>query len=198
MLVVAIDGGSAVDVLKTVSVDMQLEHPEIALKAVETAWPRNLRLLQPYMAEELWSNRDIVIAWIRRGCRVLPAFEAMVADDELVALEVAQHNWREFNKVGNELRGNTAFMTRAVDLNGRILRFAAQTIRDDLNIIVRAVASHPDSLVPSIRVDKETPPTRRVGAAQDVCGHFARHCRADAAFLPAKPPKGCGNGTSQA
>jgi hypothetical protein len=154
MLVVAIDGGSAVDVLKTVSAAMQLEHPEIALKAVETAWPRNLRLLQPYMAEELWQNRDIVIAWIRRGCRVLPAFEAMVADDEQVALEIAQHNWREFNKVGSDLKGNVAFMTRAVDTNGRILRFAAQHIRDDLNIIVRAVASHPDSLVPSIRVDK--------------------------------------------
>jgi hypothetical protein len=156
LLLAAIDEGSAVDVLKTVSPAMQLEHPEIALKAVQTAWPRNLRILQPYVQEELWQNREIVMAWIRRGCRVLPAFEAMVAEDEQVALEIAEHSWREFAKVGNGLKANVEFMTKAVDTNGRVLRFSAPSIRDDLNLVVRAVASHADALVPSIRVDKAT------------------------------------------
>lgn len=155
LLVAAIDGSTAVDVLKTVPPEVQTEHPEIASRAIAVAWPRNLRLVQAYVTEELWQNRNVVIAWIRRGCRVLPAFENLMGDEQ-VALEIAQHSWREFSKVANTLKRNHAFMIRAVDANGRVLRFATAEIRNDLPTVVRALASHAEALAAGMSVTRQT------------------------------------------
>ena len=154
ILLAAIQETSAADVLRAVSADTQREHPEITIKAIRVGSGRCLRLLRGYIPEEMWRIRDVVIAWIRRGCRILEQSERLLQEDREMALEVAEHVWHEFAKVGDALKGDMEFMTQAVDKNGRVLRFAAPAIRDNLQLAVRAVASHPDSLVPSIRVDK--------------------------------------------
>lgn len=154
VLVVAMDETTALEVLKTVTAEVQLEYPAIAQKAIDVSIQRNLRLLQPHIAPALWENRDICIAWIRRGCRVLASFEVLLSDAD-VACEVAEHSWREFRKVPSTLKNDREFMRRAVDKNGRVLRFAPEIIRDDIEMVVRAMASHAESLVSTIAVKRE-------------------------------------------
>jgi Domain of unknown function (DUF4116) len=137
---------TASDVLASVGAALQEEHPQITVRAINVASIRCLRLVRPLVPEALWMNRDVAIAWIRRTGGTLDAFDALLQTDEEMCMEVAEHAWRDFGRVGEALRSNVAFMTRAVDVNGRVLRYASREIRQDLDLAVRAIASHPDAL----------------------------------------------------
>jgi len=89
------------------------------------------------------------MAWLERGGRVLEAFEPMLLvrppytnEDLELPLAVAKYNWSEFYKVETGLRGNKEFMLQALALDGRVLRFALSTLRQDFDIQVMAVANH--------------------------------------------------------
>lgn len=155
VLMAAMDANTANDVLKTVAPALQLEHPEIAVKAIAIASRRNLRYIRPYVQPDtLWRNRDVAIAWIRRGNRVLDSFESLLVDDHEFVLEVAEHSWLEFSRVGQGLRADAEFMTEAIDRNGRVIRFAATPIQNDMNMLVRALANTPHAIWPDSRIKR--------------------------------------------
>ena len=146
---------SAREVLRSVSPAFLTAHPEVAVKAIAVAHRRCLRLLQPHIPAALWQQRELQKAWIRRGCDVLPQFEAVVRTDREMALLVAEFSHSQFIKVGEPFKNNREFMAEAVSLDGRVLKFAHPSLRSDMELAVRAVANHPDALAgPLIRITK--------------------------------------------
>ena len=124
VILVSIQESSAWATLKTIPWAIQRRHPEITVKAIMLCSFRNIRYLPSHVPEDLWNNRDVVLAWIRRGGRVLESFERTLARDRELALALAEFNWSEFHKVGDALVRDKAFMVQAVQRDGRVLRFA--------------------------------------------------------------------------
>jgi hypothetical protein len=146
VILVSIQESSAWSTLRTVPWTIQRLHPEITVKAISLCCYRNIRYLPSHVPEDLWTNRDICLAWIKRGGRVLDAFERTLARDEELSLALAGYNWSEFHKVGDILCARRDFMKLAVDRDGRVLRFASEPIRKDFSILVQAVANHKETL----------------------------------------------------
>jgi Domain of unknown function (DUF4116) len=103
ILVAAMTPITACDILVGVSKPFLVNFPQIAIKAIEVSV--DLHSLWKIVPDELWqNNRDIAVAWIRRGCRLIPQLDRLLLSDHELALEVAEHCWQEFGKVGAELR----------------------------------------------------------------------------------------------
>ena len=145
IVLAAIDVDSAADVLSAVGNEMLRAHPMIVVRAIDVYPKRQLRLLRTHIPLELWSDRDVALAYIRRSGRVLEVLEPLLEHDEELALEVAEHASPDFGRVGEALRSNVDFMKRAVDRNGRVLRYALVG-EDNLDLAVRALAQHPHAL----------------------------------------------------
>jgi hypothetical protein len=129
IILVSITPTSAWNTLKTIPWAIQYQHPEITIKAIQLCLLRNLRYLPSHVPEDLWANqRQICLAWIRRGGRVLESFESLLRNDTELALEVARNNWSEFHKVGDTLLADRDFMLQALQCDGRVLRFAASIL----------------------------------------------------------------------
>lgn len=143
ILIAAMTAVTACDILRNVSAPLLVHCPEIAIKAIEVSNRIGLRSICHIVPDELWqNNRDVAIAWIRRGCRLIPQLDRLILSDRELALEVATHCWHEFGKVGVEFRSDVQFMTEAVDRCGCVLRFASPDIRNSMPLMVRAVANH--------------------------------------------------------
>ena len=142
VILASIQQESAIDTLREISPEVRRRYPEISVKAISVTCVRRLRYLEAHIPEPLWQNRDVVLAWIRKGGNVLEAFERLLSTDQEMALEVAQHNWLNFKKVGLAFRGDKDFMSKAVQKDGRVLRFANRSIQTDYQVVVRAVANH--------------------------------------------------------
>lgn len=142
VILASIQTESAIDTLRDISPDVRRRFPEIPVKAIQVTCVRRLRYLESLIPEGLWQNRDVVLAWIRKGGNVLETFERMLDRDREMALEVAKHNWTNFKKVGSSLRGDREFMAEAVQQDGRVLRFASRAIQTNYRVVVRAVANH--------------------------------------------------------
>lgn len=150
IILVSITDTSAWNTLKTVPWNIQRQHPEITIKAIQLCLLRNLRYLPSHIPEDLWANnRHVCLAWIQRGGRVLEAFERLLRGDAELALQVAKHNWSEFHKVGENLLSDRGFMLEALQQDGRVLRFAAPPLRQDFEILVMAIAHHYTNHAPS-------------------------------------------------
>lgn len=147
ILVAAMTPVTACEILRDVSKVLQVRFPQIALKAIEVSDRIGLRSIWHMVPDELWqNNREIAFAWVRRGCRLTPHLERLVRSDRELALEVAEHHWQEFGKVGIGFRSDIQFMTEAVDKCGCVLRFASTDLKTSLPLMVRAVANHPYAL----------------------------------------------------
>jgi Domain of unknown function (DUF4116) len=142
VILASIQPASAIDTLREISPEVRRRFPEITVKAIEVTCLRRLRYLESLVPEGLWQNRDVVLAWIRKGGNVLEAFERMLDRDQEMALEIAKYNWTNFKKVGASLRGDRDFMSQAVQRDGRVLRFASRQIQTNYHIVVKAVANH--------------------------------------------------------
>ena len=142
VILASIQQESALDTLRDISPEVRRRFPEISVKAIQVTCVRRLRYLESLIPEGLWQNRDVVLAWIRKGGNVLEAFERLLVSDQEMALEVAKHSWTNFKKVGLGLRGDREFMAQAVQRDGRVLRFASRHIQSDYQVVVRAVANH--------------------------------------------------------
>lgn len=142
VIMASIQRESAIDTLREISPEVRRRFPEISVKAIEVTCVRRLRYLESLIPEPLWQSREVVLAWIRKGGNVLEAFEPMLASDEEICLEVAKHNWLGFKKVGSGLRGDPEFMKKAVQRDGRVLRFANRQVQSNYQVVVRAVANH--------------------------------------------------------
>jgi hypothetical protein len=147
LILVSITPASAWNTLKTVPWAIQRQHPEIPIKAIQLCLLRNLRYLPSHIPEDLWASpsagaREVCVAWMQRGGRVLEAFERLLKTDADLALLVAQHNWSEFHKVGDAWLSDRDFISKALQKDGRVLRFAAPALRQDFELLVMAVAHH--------------------------------------------------------
>ncbi|CAB9526756.1 expressed unknown protein [Seminavis robusta] len=142
VILASIQQDSAIDTLRDISPEVRRRFPEISVKAIQVTCVRRLRYLESLIPEPLWQNRDVVLAWIRKGGNVLESFERMLDRDQEMALEVAKHNWANFKKVGANLRGDKDFMALAVQQDGRVLRFASRQVQTNYQVVVRAVANH--------------------------------------------------------
>ena len=142
IIMASIQQESAIDILRDISPETRRRYPEISIKAISVTCSRRLRYLESLIPEGLWQNREVVLTWIRKGGSVLEQFERSLERDEEMALAVAEHNWSSFKKVGNAFRSDKGFMAKAVQKEGRVLRFASRPIQNDFQIVVRAVANH--------------------------------------------------------
>ncbi|KAL3934201.1 MAG: hypothetical protein SGBAC_010033, partial [Bacillariaceae sp.] len=144
IILVSITPQTAWNTIKNVSWTIQRMHPEIPVRAVELSLARNLRYMPSHIPEDLWStNRDLGIAWIRRGGQIPDAIEQQLRRDKPMGLEVAKHNWAEFYKVGKILLKDRQFMLQALRQDGRVIRFAHEDLIQDMDILMSAVAYHP-------------------------------------------------------
>eukprot|EP00526_Cylindrotheca_closterium_P006687 CAMPEP_0113618328 /NCGR_PEP_ID=MMETSP0017_2-20120614/9274_1 /TAXON_ID=2856 /ORGANISM="Cylindrotheca closterium" /LENGTH=759 /DNA_ID=CAMNT_0000527821 /DNA_START=497 /DNA_END=2776 /DNA_ORIENTATION=- /assembly_acc=CAM_ASM_000147 len=144
IILVSITPQTAWNTIKNVSWTIQRMHPEIPVRAVELSVARNLRYMPSHIPEDLWStSRDLGIAWIRRGGQILDAIEQQLRRDKPMGLEVAKHNWAEFYKVGKVLLKDRQFMLRALKQDGRVIRFAHSDLIQDMDVLMSAVAYHP-------------------------------------------------------
>ena len=162
LILVSITPASAYSTIKTLPHSVMRELPEIPTRAVEVCLAQHLRYLPAHIPDEVWANhRPLCCVWLQRGGRVLEAFEPQLVvqppytpDDIELPLTVARYNWRETHKVGGALLGDKAFILQALELDGRILRFAAAELRQELEIQVVAVANYnkniPEGTVQSI------------------------------------------------
>jgi hypothetical protein len=154
VILVSINESSAWATLKTIPWGIQRRHPSITIKSIELCCYRNIRYLPSHVPEDIWTSRDIVLAWIKRGGRVLDAFERTLARDRPLALALAEFNWAEFHKVGDALARDKEFMLQAVQRDGRVLRFASPEIRQDFTVVIQAVANHKETLAFCAGVDQ--------------------------------------------
>ncbi|KAG7369391.1 protein of unknown function DUF4116 containing protein [Nitzschia inconspicua] len=143
LILCSITPKTAWDTLKTVPWSIRQDHPEITVKAIELCNKSNLRYLPSHIPEELWiHHRDICMAWIRRGQPILDVFERILQNDIEMALLVAKHNWSQFHKVGDRFLADRDFILQAVQCDGRVLQFANQTLRQDVNMMIVAAANY--------------------------------------------------------
>ena len=139
---------SAWTAIKTIPISIQREHPEITIKAIRLCDNRNLRYLPSHLPEELWTNnRDVCIAWIQRGGRVLECFERQLRNDNDMALNVAKYSWSEFYKVGERLLNDRDFCIEALEQDGRVFRFVSPTLRTEFDVAIVAVANHYNNMI---------------------------------------------------
>jgi hypothetical protein len=143
LIMVSITRTSAWNTLKTVPWSIQREHPEITVKAINLCQSLHLRYIPTHIPEEMWTNhREVCMAWIGRGGRILDVFERMLRNDTEMALLVAKHNWAEFYKVGDRLLNDYDFVLQALPLDGRVFRFVSPTLRQNFDVMIMAVASY--------------------------------------------------------
>ena len=144
----AIGPNSAFSVLSLLSPAYIREHPEVVVKAVQEGSVQDMAHFHaPLIPRDLWvSNRELQMAWIRRGFRVPRSFEDAVRADREMALLVAEHCPLDFGLVGGELRMDRDFMIAAVSLDGRVLQFATWSLLRDWELLVRAVANNREAL----------------------------------------------------
>lgn len=146
VIIAAMTEATAIDVLRTVPSEMQEAHVEIAVKAIQVVPHHRMRYVRVYVRPAtVWQDRNVAIAWIRRGNPVMESMQPLLAD-ESIAMELAQYNPFEFSRVAAPLRADRDFMLRAVKVNGRVLRYAAPELqKSDMELLVEAVANTPDA-----------------------------------------------------
>jgi len=156
IVMAALKDASAVSILRSVGNMWLIRFPQAAVRAITVALARNLTTIRPHIPDELWSsNRDLALAWLRKGGRVLPHFERTVRTDREMALTIAEFVPQEFFRVGVPLRSDVKFMEQAVEKSGRVHRFCAGTLPQDKELAVRAVANFAHALQRDGPISKE-------------------------------------------
>jgi hypothetical protein len=148
ILMAGINKNSAENVLRGLSSEWKIQHPQVTAKAVRVAPLRLLRYVRRNLIPQaLWRNsRDLQLAWIQRGQPVLESFAHLVRDDRELALAVAEFSGQEFYRVGDRLRSNWDFMKTAISKNGRVWQFAKGPLVRNMELAVWAIAQHPLAL----------------------------------------------------
>jgi hypothetical protein len=148
ILTATIRPDTATTILQGHSVEWLLEHTAFVQHAITVGRP--LSAIAPLIPDEVWrSNRDVPLAWIRRGGLVLPSFEDLVQTDQELACAIAEHVPTQFTKVGAALRSDTTFMAHVLEnVSGQVLPYAEDNIRSDIDMVIRS-CSHADGLFPA-------------------------------------------------
>jgi hypothetical protein len=99
-----------------------------------------------YVGAELWTNRDVALAWASIGGNYRESFLGRFDSDEDLFLLIAQNNLSQFLNASNVLRSNKGFMRKAVELNGAIILDAEGDLQHDLDLAMIAF-SNTDNLL---------------------------------------------------
>eukprot|EP00536_Pseudo-nitzschia_multiseries_P007902 jgi/Psemu1/305314/fgenesh1_kg.191_\ len=143
IIMAAISRASAEQVFMNVPHWIKVSHPEISIKAIQLWEPRYLQDLPANIPTELWSHRDVCIALVRRGWVVEETwFVLYLHSDIAVGLELARCNWRCIASVGVSLLSDRNFVIQALNIDGRVFNFIADSLKKDFEILLIAVANY--------------------------------------------------------
>ena len=151
----AIQHDTSLTVLNLVGHAVQQEHPVITIKAIEEAAVGTLRLIQGAVPATLMANFDVAVAWMKRTHRVPAGAHSLLTNRDF-CLEIARYAPNGFVSVSDTFRSDYDFIREAVDINGRVLRYASVALRGNLELVVRAVASDRNALGPQIPISLAT------------------------------------------
>jgi hypothetical protein len=179
LVISSIQEDTAWNTLRCIPQTLQIQHPEITLRAIEIVSTKHLNALPSHIPEALWaSHRPLIRAWIRRGAPILFVFNNLVANDMELALDLAKYNWQEFRIVRPTLLSDRDFMLRAVQEDGRVLQFAATALKQDFGLCVYAVANNVETLRCMART------TLTIGSTATVAASTASTTSAKGGWIP--------------
>jgi hypothetical protein len=125
----------------------QLEHPDIVIRAIEKSDTDDLWSTYNDIVTDLWSIRDVAMAWISRGGAFLTDdFPEDFADDKELLLTLICHNWSEFERASDEVKNDKDFMLRVVAVDGRAIRDVSEDLRYDEDLLMAAISNDPRAL----------------------------------------------------
>jgi hypothetical protein len=116
----------------------QLENPDVVVCAINNSFEGDLESIFFDITSELWTNRDVAMAWLSKGGGWLQEFPKEFREEEEFALAVAKEDWENFNEVSSSLRGDKEFMLKAVALEGRVFGDAEGDLRHDFDLALLA------------------------------------------------------------
>lgn len=124
---------------------VQRMYPELVADAIQRS-PHNADWLE-YVGEELWSHRQVALAWACIGGDYLnEQFPAHFRHDKLLFLLIAEHNWSAFGESSSRLRSDKPYMMQAVEKNGIVLHDAVGNLRQDFDLALTAFYNTNDLL----------------------------------------------------
>jgi len=128
--------------LYLVSDTFQRANPDVVIRAIQNTTRSDLWTTYDDVCEEMWSNRDVAMAWLSKGGDyLLDDFPEEFDSDEELFLEVVKHNWTEFDNASDELKGKKEFLLRALALDGRVIRDVSDDLRHDFDLTLVAFSS---------------------------------------------------------
>jgi len=119
----------------------QLENPEIVISAIESCNKNESWSLYEDICDEIWSNRDVAIAWLSKfGDWLHDDFPEEFEEDEEMCLTLVKKNWADFENFSVALRNNKEFMRKALAVDARVVRALEDTgnqlrYDDDLTLL---------------------------------------------------------------
>jgi hypothetical protein len=123
---------------------VQMEFPDLVAKSIENS--EDLDYLEEIICDELWLNRDIALAWIRRGG--LDDGDSIMVEyffnDEEIFLAIAEHSYELFHFASERLRCDKVFLLEAVVANGKVWTELNEEMKNDFEITLAAFAGAPN------------------------------------------------------
>jgi Domain of unknown function (DUF4116) len=129
----------ASDCLLYITASFQRANPDIMLRIIKSCPSESLWRMQGDIDEDLWSDRNIALAWLSNGGDWLSEeFPEEFENDKELVLAVVRSNWDDFEYASIKLRNDKDFMLRAVEIDGRVIRDVGDDLRHDEDLALRA------------------------------------------------------------
>lgn len=189
VLMVAIQVRSAAETLSRIPRPVQVQHPHLVERAVELVLPKKNVMIPSFVDPELWSNRVIALAWVKRGFPLFGRRFRVFMQDADFALAVAQYSPSSFDRIDMNLRSDRDFMIRAVAVNGGVLKFASEALKKDREMRIRAGASAASYLRSLSQEDNESLRVFMTEQTNVFDAYVANFLRGIAIVRPDTPPE---------
>lgn len=125
----------------------QMENPDVVIRAFEKAHCDQLWVTYDAVCEDLWSNRDVAMAWFSKGGHWLADdFPVEFCDDKEMLITIARQNWTEFDWASESLKRDKEFMLQVLAVDGRVIRDVDVELRCDEDLVLAAISKDPRSL----------------------------------------------------
>jgi hypothetical protein len=118
---------------------VQYMYPELVAQAISNA--DDLNDIFDLVADDLWSDRQIALAWVRSGGPYLDGrFPEEFEDDPDIFLAIAEHSPDDFYFASEVLYTNKEYMLQVVEKNGLLLDEVDSDLTDDYDLMLAAFA----------------------------------------------------------
>jgi hypothetical protein len=125
----------------------QIENPDIVIRALQKTNSGDLWITYDDVYDQLWSNRDIAMAWLSNGGDWLTDdFPEEFCEDKELLLTLVRRNWAEFDWASDNLKRDKDFMLQVLDVDGRVIRDVDEELRYDEDLVMAAISKDPRSL----------------------------------------------------